>query len=236
MEPDYLEAHSEPEHSYLHELWRATHLHLNYPRMASGHLQGQFLRMITLMLRPKLVLEIGTFTGYSALAMASALEPGAMLHTFEINDEQEDFTRPWLENSPWADKIQFHIGDALEWLKREPQELLSGERETAVEPRFDLAFIDANKRQYTEYYEAVLPHIRPGGIIIADNTLWSGQVFQSPANLTSRESAAPTHNGKQAELNGILAFNERVATDMRVEKVILPIRDGITLIRKRGGS
>ena len=116
---DYLLAHIDPEPEYLHRLWRAKHLHLNYPRMASGHLQGRVLKMLTHMIRPRTILEIGTFTGYSTLCMASALESGATIHTIEINDEQEDFTRPWLENSPWADKIRFYIGDALQMLNGE---------------------------------------------------------------------------------------------------------------------
>ena len=116
---DYILSHSDPEPEYLHQLERATHLHLNYPRMASGHLQGRVLKMLTHMIRPETVLEIGTFTGYSTLCIASALQSGANIHTIEINDEQEDFTRPWLQNSPWADKIHLHIGDALQILNNE---------------------------------------------------------------------------------------------------------------------
>ena len=214
---EYLESHITPEHPYLHELWRATHLHLNYPRMASGHLQGQLLRMLVQMIRPRLVLEIGTFTGYSALAMASALEPGAMLHTFEINDEQEDFTRPWIENSPWADKITFHIGDAILLIPG-----ITGDKQ------YDLAFIDADKRHYVDYYEAVLPHVRPGGYILADNTLWGGQVCDDLLF-----SARCALNSKSSQLSGIMAFNDLVAADPRVETVILPLRDGLTIIRKK---
>ncbi|MBR0273848.1 MAG: O-methyltransferase [Bacteroidaceae bacterium] len=231
-ESAYLSSHISPEHPYLHALWRATHLHLNYPRMASGHLQGQVLRMLVQMIRPHLVLEIGTFTGYSALAMASALEPGAMLHTFEINDEQEDFTRPWLENSPWADKIVFHIGDALQALTSPPlckRGGLGGES-------FDLVFIDADKRHYVDYYEAVLPHVRPGGFILADNTLWGGQVsdaWASNEQCTMNNVPCNPRNGKDAQLMGIMNFNDLVATDPRVETVILPLRDGLTILRKK---
>jgi len=213
---DYIESHIEPEHEYLHALWRATHLHLNYPRMASGHLQGQMLRMLVQMIRPRLVLEIGTFTGYSALAMASALEPGAKLHTFEINDEQEDFTRPWLENSPWADKIELHIIDVLQ---------------ARLQNVYDMVFIDADKRHYIDYYEAVLPHVRPGGYILADNTLWGGQVAD-PAAVAGKTSAGPD-NAKSSQLRGILAFNDLVAADPRVETLILPLRDGLTILRKK---
>ncbi len=211
---EYIEAHIDAEGDYLHRLWRATQLHLNYPRMASGHVQGRVLKMLVQMIRPQTVLEIGTFTGYSALCMAEGLADGAVLHTVEINDEQEDFTRPWLEGSPWADKIQLHIGDALQLLddRQMPDSPLHG-------LKFDLVFIDADKRHYTDYYEAVLPRLNEGGYILADNTLWDGHVVQDDV----RESDLQTQ--------GILAFNDHVAADPRVEKVILPVRDGLTIIR-----
>lgn len=215
---DYILSHIDPEPEYLHRLWRATNLHLNYPRMASGHLQGRLLRMLVHMIRPQNVLEIGTFTGYSALCMASALEPGAMLHTIEILDEMEDFTRPWLENSPWADKIQFYIGDALELLQGK-----AGEEKSINRKSFDLVFIDADKRHYVDYFRAVLPRIRPGGFILADNTLWDGHVVEPPTEGL---------NAKDSQTQGILAFNDLVATDPAVERVIIPLRDGLTLIRK----
>jgi len=185
--------------------------------MASGHLQGQLLRMLVQMIRPQSVLELGTFTGYSALSMASGLESGAVLHTIEVNDEQEDFTRPWIEKSPWADRIQLHIGDALQLLSDEP---------SVLPDSFDFVFIDADKRHYVDYYEAVLPRLRAGGVILADNTLWSGQVLDAPTSITSS-------NGKDAQLMGITAFNDLIAADPRVENVILPLRDGLTLIRKK---
>lgn len=213
---DYIESHITSEHPYLHALWRATHLHLNYPRMASGHLQGQVLRMLVQMICPRLVLEIGTFTGYSALAMASALEPGAMLHTYEINDEQEDFTRPWIENSPWADRVTLHIEDILQ---------------ARLQDVFDLVFIDADKRHYVDYYDAVFPHVRPGGYILADNTLWGDQVITPPRPL-ERGLGGEVDNAKSSQLRGIMAFNDVVAADPRVETVILPLRDGLTLLRK----
>lgn len=211
---EYIEAHIDAEGDYLHRLWRATQLHLNYPRMASGHVQGRVLKMLVQMIRPQTVLEIGTFTGYSALCMAEGLADGAVLHTVEINDEQEDFTRPWLEGSPWADKIQLHIGDALQLLddRQMPDSPLHG-------LKFDLVFIDADKRHYTDYYEAVLPRLNEGGYILADNTLWDGHVVQNDV----RESDLQTQ--------GILAFNDHVAADPRVEKVIMPVRDGLTIIR-----
>jgi len=211
---EYILQHIEPEHPYLHELWRATHLHLNYPRMASGHLQGQLLRMVVQMVRPRRVLEIGTFTGYSALAMASALEEGALLHTIEVYDEQEDFTRPWIEHSPWADRIRFYIGDALELLQ-------APAADSPLAAPFDMVFIDADKRHYADYYRVVLPLVRTGGYILADNTLWDGHVVEEHI----RESDQQTL--------GIMAFNDLVAQDTTVEKVILPLRDGLTLIRKK---
>lgn len=188
-------------------LYRDTHLKLLYPRMASGHLQGRMLKMFVRMIRPCQVLEIGTYSGYSALCMAEGLPEGAMLHTFEINDEQEDFTRPWLEGSPYADKIRFYIGDALELV---PQLGLT----------FDLVFMDADKRKYLEYYEMALSCLSDGGYIIADNTLWDGHVLEEHP-----------HNSDLQTIR-IKEFNDFVARDPRVEKVILPLRDGLTIMRK----
>lgn len=204
---EYILEHIDPENDYLKALYRATHVKLLRPRMASGHLQGRMLKMFVEMIRPKTVLEIGTYSGYSALCMAEGLPEGAMLHTFEINDEQEDFTRPWLENSPWADKITFHIGDAL---KLVPQ----------MDLHFDMAFVDGDKRRYIDYYEMVMERLEPGGYIIADNTLWDGHVLETDTHYTDRQTL------------GIKAFNDLVAKDKRTEKVMLPLRDGLTIIRK----
>ncbi len=204
---EYILEHIDPESDYLKALYRATHVKLLRPRMASGHLQGRMLKMFVEMIRPQNILEIGTYSGYSALCLAEGLGEGGMLHTFEINDEQEDFTRPWLEGSPWADKITFHIGDALELVPR-------------MGVQFDLAFVDGDKRRYTDYYEMVMNHLNPGGYIIADNTLWDGHVLETDTHYTDRQTL------------GIKAFNERVAKDERVEKVIIPLRDGLTIIRK----
>jgi predicted O-methyltransferase YrrM len=203
---DYILQHIDDEGDYLRALYRDTHVKLLRPRMASGHLQGRLLKMFVRMIRPMRVLEIGTYSGYSALCLAEGLPEGGMLHTFEINDEQEDFTRPWLEGSPYADKITFHIGDAMQLV---PQ----------LNETFDLAFVDGDKRKYLDYYEMVLAHLRPGGYILADNTLWDGHVLE-------------THPTDRQTL-GIMAFNDFVAKDERVEKVILPLRDGLTLIRKK---
>ena len=204
---DYILRHINDEGDYLRALYRDTHVKLLYPRMASGHLQGRMLKMFVRMIRPQRILEIGTYSGYSALCMAEGLEEGGTVYTFEINDEQEDFTRPWLEGSPHAEKIKFYIGDALELVPR-------------MDLHFDMAFMDGNKRNYIDYYQMILPRLSPGGYILADNTLWDGHVL---------EHAAPADQQTQ----GIQAFNDLVAADTRVEKVILPLRDGLTIIRKK---
>lgn len=203
---DYIVRHIDKESEYMHSLWRATQLHLLYGRMASGHIQGRLLKMLVGMIRPKMVLEIGTYSGYSGLCIAEGLEEGAHLHTVEINDEQEDFTLPWFKNSPYADKIMMHIGDAMDVVPK-------------LQVMFDMAFIDGDKRRYTEYYEMVLQHLNPGGYILADNTLWDGHVVDE--------------NAHDAQTLGIKAFNDLVANDERVEKVILPLRDGLTIIKKK---
>lgn len=204
---EYILRHIDEEGEYLRALYRDTNVKLLRPRMASGHLQGRILKMFVRMIAPRQVLEIGTYSGYSALCMAEGLAEGALLHTFEINDEQEDFTRPWLENSPYADKIRFYIGDALQMVPK-------------MNVVFDMAFVDGDKRKYLEYYEMVLSKLRPGGYIIADNTLWDGHVLETPRD-----------NDKQTL--GIMHFNDFVAADERVEKVIFPLRDGLTVIRKK---
>ena len=175
--------------------------------MASGHLQGRLLKMLVEMIQPKRVLEVGTFSGYSAISMAEGLPEDGRLYTFEINDEMEDFTRPWIEGSTVADKIEFIIGDALEEAPK-------------LGIAFDMAFIDGDKRTYCECDEMVLSILRPGGFILADNTLWDGHVVD----------AAYDHDH---QTQGILAFNDYVAQDARTEQVILPLRDGLTMIRKK---
>lgn len=204
---EYILHHIDPESDYLKALYRDTHVKLLRPRMASGHLQGRLLKMMVGMIRPKTVLEIGTYSGYSALCLAEGLEQGAMLHTFEINDEQEEFTRPWLENSPYANKIKFYIGNALDLV---PQMGIT----------FDMAFVDGDKRRYIDYYNMVYDHLSPGGYILADNTLWDGHVLEEP-------------QASDRQTQGIKAFNDYIAQDNRVEKVILPLRDGLTIIRKK---
>jgi predicted O-methyltransferase YrrM len=204
---DYILQHIDPEPEYLYRLYRATNIHMLHGRMASGHLQGRLLKMLVQMIQPKNILEVGTFSGYSAICMAEGLGPDGHLYTFEINDEQEDFTRPWIEGSSVADKITFIIGDAN---TKAPQ--------LGIE--FDMAFVDGDKRTYQQTYETVLSVLRPGGYILADNTLWDGHVVD------------PSYSHDQ-QTQGIVSFNNYVANDPRVEKVILPLRDGLTLIRKK---
>ena len=204
---DYILQHIEPEPEYLYRLWRATNIHTIHGRMVSGHLQGRLLKMLVRMIRPQTILEVGTFSGYSALSMAEGLEDGGHLYTFEINDEMEDFTRPWIEGSPVADKVSFIIGDAITEAPR-------------LGITFDLAFIDGDKRTYKETYEMVLSILRPGGFILADNTLWDGHVVDHSYD-------------RDPQTKGIETFNDYLAHDPRVEQVILPLRDGLTLIRKR---
>ena len=203
----YILAHIEPEPDYLYRLWRATNIYMLHGRMASGHLQGRLLKMLVQMIRPKRILEVGTFSGYSALCMAEGLEEGGKVYTFEINDEQEDFTRPWIEGSPVGDKIVFRIGDALTEAPK-------------LGVLFDMAFIDGDKRTYRETYEMALKVVKNGGFIVADNTLWDGHVVDHAYD-------------RDPQTRGIEDFNDYVAQDPRTEQVILPLRDGLTLIRKR---
>ena len=204
---EYILAHTEPEPDYLYRLWRATNIHTIHGRMASGHLQGRLLKMLVKMIRPKNILEIGTFSGYSAISMAEGLADDGHLYTFEINDEMEDFTRPWIEGSEVADKISFIIGDAL---TEAPNLGIA----------FDMAFMDGDKRTYRDCYEMVMTLLKPGGFILADNTLWDGHVVDHAYD-------------KDQQTQGIETFNDYIARDQRVEQVILPLRDGLTLIRKK---
>jgi predicted O-methyltransferase YrrM len=201
----YVAQHTEPEPEYLYRLWRATNLRTIHGRMASGHLQGRLLKMLVRMIRPKTILEVGTFSGYSAISMAEGLEEGGRLYTFEINDEMEDFTRPWIEGSPVADKITFIVGDAI---KEAPR----------LGVTFDMAFMDGDKRTYCACYDMLMGVVRPGGFIIADNTLWDGHVVDHAYD-------------RDRQTQGIETFNDYVARDRRVEQVILPVRDGLTIVR-----
>ena len=203
----YIEDHIDAEPENLHRLERRTNIHLVNGRMCSGHIQGRLLKMLVSMIAPKRVLELGTFSGYSALCIAEALEEDATVVTVEADDELEDFIRGSLAQSPYGDKVTLEIADALSYCKSLPSD------------SFDLIFIDADKRQYAAYYEETLRVLRPGAFIIADNTLWDGHVVE-PDHFRDHQTA------------GIREFNDLVAADPRVEKVIIPLRDGLTLIRK----
>ena len=202
----YIVQHIDPEDDYLYRLYRATNIHTIHGRMASGHIQGRLLKMLVTMIRPRNILEVGTFSGYSAICMAEGLTGDGKVYTFEINDEMEDFTRPWIEQSHVSGLIVFTIGDA---------NLLAPK----LGITFDMAFIDGDKRTYIETYEMAMSVLRRGGYIVADNTLWDGHVVDS------------AYDHDQQTL-GIRAFNDHVMADKRVEKVILPLRDGLSLIRK----
>ena len=203
----YILQHIEPEPEYLYRLWRATNIHTIHGRMASGHLQGRLLKMLVQMIHPTNILEVGTFSGYSAICLAEGLEDNGKVWTFEINDEMEDFTRPWIESSPVAHRINFIIGDAITEAPK-------------LGVTFDMVFIDGDKRTYIETYEMALSITRVGGFIIADNTLWDGHVCE--------EAYLHDH-----QTEGIRHFNDYLRQDSRVEQVILPLRDGLTIIRKK---
>ena len=204
---DYILQHTDPEPEYLTQLNRETWIRMLNPIMCSGHLQGRVLSMLCKMIQPVHALELGTFTGYSALCIAESLPENGELDTIESDDELEEFILRNFEKTPFEDKINLLIGNALDIIP-------------TLDKTYDLVFIDADKREYEAYYEAVLSKIRQGGFILADNTLWSGKVVEK------------VHQNDQQTL-GILRFNELIATDNRVEKVILPLRDGLTLIRKK---
>ncbi len=205
---EYILSHIDAEPEVLRKIDRDAHVNILRGNMTSGHLQGRFLKMITQMIRPKRVLEIGTFVGYSALCLAEGLEEEGELHTIEIDDELEERIRNNFGRSEHGFKIRLYIGDALDILSRFPDE------------SFEMAFIDADKESYWDYFEAILSKIGKGGFILIDNTLWYGKVVEE---VKSNDWAT----------QAILSFNRRVADDDRVEKVILPLRDGLTLIRKK---
>ena len=203
----YILSHSDEEGSLLAALNRDANVNLLRPRMLSGHLQGRILKMFCRMLKPKRVLEIGTYTGYATLCMAEALEKDAEIHTLEINDEMEDFIRKYVSQSPDKDKIKLYFGDAMEIIP-------------ALDESFALVFIDADKRLYSDYYDLIFDKLPAGALILADNTLWDGKVLE-PLHPADKQTA------------GILAFNDKIKADQRVEKVILPLRDGLTMIWKK---
>lgn len=204
---EYIQTHIDAEGEVLAKINRDTHVRTYNPRMLSGHSQGRLLSMLSKMIQPKRILELGTFTGYSALCLAEGLQDDGELHTVESNDEIEDFIRQNIALSPLGDKIKLHIQDALQFIE-ETNEM------------YDLIFIDADKRQYKAYYEHLLPRLNSNGYIIADNTLWDGKVLTTP-------------QANDLQTIGIKEFNDYVAQDERIEKIILPLRDGMTIIRKK---
>lgn len=204
---EYILRHIDEEDGLLKELYRDAHVNLLRPRMLSGHLQGKILKMFCRMMQPKYILELGTYTAYATMCLADGAAEDAEIHTIEVNDELEDFIRKYLHRTKLKEKIHLHIGDAEQIIP-------------TLSCEFDMVFIDANKRDYIAYYNMVFPKVRQGGLIIADNTLWSGKVLETP-HYTDKQTI------------GIQQFNDMIAKDKRVEKVILPIRDGLTMIWKK---
>ena len=204
----YAEEHTSPETQVLQELNRDTHAHVLKPRMLSGHLQGRLLSLFSHMMRPKYVLEIGTYTGYSALCLAEGLQEGGKVYTLDINEELEERVRQYFEKAGAAHQIEYRIGNALDIIP-------------TLNVVFDLVFIDADKINYQRYYDMVFDKVRTGGIIMADNVLWSGKVV------------ADTIKKGDAETHAILAFNATVQQDDRVENILLPVRDGLMIARKK---
>ena len=203
---EYIELHTEKEPEILARLSRATHQKILRPRMLSGNMQGQFLKLLCRMNGAERVLEIGTFTGYAALSMAMGVVEKGVVNTIDINDEIEEFARYYMARSGLERRIVFHIGDACEIIPR-------------LEGMFDLVFIDADKRQYSRYYRLVFDKVRPGGLIVADDVLWDGKVLET--------------DSRDAQTKGILEFNDLVQKDERVENILLPLRHGLMLIRKK---
>lgn len=201
----YAEQHSQQEPPLLAALVRETHLRVLQPRMLSGHLQGRLLSVLSKLLAPSYIVEIGTFTGYATLCLAEGLAPSGRLHTIEANEEYEDIQNKYFGQSPYREQIVQHFAPALEVLPTLPDTI-------------DLVFIDADKNNYLNYLEAVLPKMRVGGVILSDNVLWSGKVVEPVKD-----------NDKHTQV--LMAYNERLATDPRLETVLLPIRDGLTLSR-----
>lgn len=208
---EYALAHSSAESAELRAIDRAAHVRLLQPRMVCGHQQALLLQMLVRLIAPRYVLELGAYSGYSTLAMAEALErDGAEIHSIEQNEELQLFLNRYASCSPHWNKVVMHYGSALDWIPR-----------LVKKYAFEMVYIDADKREYPDYYEALIESLPSGALIVADNTLWSGKVIE------------PTLRGKDKQLDGILRMNEMVRDDHRVEKILLPLRDGITLIRKK---
>lgn len=204
----YAEKHSSPEPSLLAELNRDTYANVLIPRMLSGHLQGRVLSMFSKMIRPKAILEIGTYTGYAALCMAEGLADNGVLHTIDINEELETRINKFIDKSSYANRIKLHVGNALEIIP-------------TLKDEFQLVFIDADKTNYSTYYNLLIDRLPSGAIIIADNVLWSGKVLN------------PSETKKDADSKALDLFNKEITADLRVENVLMPIRDGLMVIRKK---
>lgn len=213
----YIEEHQTPQSKALDWVEKQTHIRTNHARMLSGAVQGQFMRMLVQMTGASRILELGTFTGYSAICLASALPDSGHLDTLELNDELEDLILEGFERAGLSEKISLHIGDCKETLRSIRSEMGP---EPAPEKLYDIVYMDANKREYCEYYELVFDMVRPGGLILADNVLWDGKVCQNPLP-------------QDKQTLGIARFNDLIRDDRRVESVILPLRDGLNVIRKK---
>jgi caffeoyl-CoA O-methyltransferase len=202
----YLSEHTTPEDPVLEELYRETHIRFLNPNMSTGHLQGKFLELISMMICPENILEIGTYTGYSAICLAKGLKPGGKLITIELNDELTDFTHSYICKAGAESKISQLTGNALD--------IIPG-----LNLIFDLVFIDGDKREYIDYYRLIIDKVKPGGFILADNVLWGGKVIE--------------HDISDQQARGIIEFNEMIGKETVIENVIIPLRDGLMLIRKK---
>ncbi len=204
---DYVCAHTENEPAILAELNRRTHVSILQPRMLSGHYQGRLLSMLAHMIQPKRVLEIGTYTGYSALCFAEGLQEGGKVTTVDVNEELEEFVQSYIEKANCSDKVEYIVGDAMEVIAH-------------LDEQFDLVFIDADKKNYCNYYELVFDKVKSGGYIIADNVLWSGKVLED-------------YDSLDRETKILMDYNKMVHEDERVQEILLPIRDGLMIARKK---
>ncbi len=204
---EYALAHSQPESDILKKLNRETHANVMMPRMLSGHMQGNLLSMISKMIQPKQILEIGTYTGYSGICLAQGLLENGKLHTIDINEELEMMVRAYFHEAGLTNKINYYIGNALNIIP-------------AINESFDLVFIDADKKNYAAYYDLVFDKVRKGGFIIADNVLWSGKVLEDPLKMDTDTKA-------------IDAFNKKIHSDSRIEHMLLPVRDGLMIVQKK---
>jgi len=201
---NYLEGHSDPENALLKRINRETHLNVSMPHMLSGHYQGRLLSILSKLISPKRILEVGTFTGYATLCLAEGLPADGIIHTIDINEELKDRVQGYFNESAYASQINYHIGNAIDIIPN-------------LDETFDLAFIDADKKNNLNYYQLIVDKMPSGGVILIDNVLWKGKVLQE-------------NSDKQTDI--ILELNKKIALDTRVEKVILPVRDGVFLIRK----